>query len=167
MRALFLTTTLIAFAGLAATCGSSSSPDTQPAGYGTQAVLTHSGFDFSSGTTGAGPGYDGETVNWVPDGGVNPTYPNMDQWIWWRNTHLALGVNRTQDMGMVPLESVSMVLGVWDVGAGIPPLRVGHVIVAACDDGYVKFRVDAVNNANTQPWDATVTYVWSSTTTFP
>lgn len=161
---------LIVSMGLAAACGSSGGSDDEPddgSDTGTSALLTHDGFDFSMGTSGAPAGYDGETVGWQPDGGTHTSYPNNSTWIWWRNSSaLGTAVNLTKDMGAVSLDSVKSVPTAWDVAPNIPPLMAGHVIVASCGDGYVKFRIESVTDGNID-WHAQVKYVWSATNTFP
>lgn len=132
----------------------------------TQVLLTHAGFDFSANNTGEYPTYDGETVGWTPSGGQNPQYPANSGYVWWRNNHLddVTYKDRTKDMGVVSLDSVISVPSSWDVGPDIPPLLVGHVIVAECADGYVKFKVLEIVDADN--WDVLVEYVFSPTGNF-
>jgi len=130
-------------------------------------TITHEGFDFSAGGIPADwNNADGETVGWMPGSGVNPNYPNNDIYIWWRNSHLdtATYQNMTKDMGIVDMASVTQVPGSWDVSPNILPLLAGHVIVAKCKDGYVKFEV--VSADPTGVWPAQVYYYFSSSATF-
>ncbi len=130
-----------------------------------EANITHSGFDFSEGTTGEYSTYDGETISWQPDGATHPDYPRDSDYIWWRNTNLD-DVNfesQTKDMGAVDLSTVRTVPAEWDKSPLIPPLLVGHTIVAKCNDGYVKFQVISIDSVE---WTARVKYWYSPDTTF-
>ena len=112
-----------------------------------EATLTHSGFDFSEGTTGEYPTYDGEIITWQPSAEDHPDYPRDSGHLWWRNTHLddLSFSSQTRDMGPVDLASVRSVPAEWDKSPLVPPLLVGHTIVARCYDGYVKFQVISVD----------------------
>ncbi|MDF0593460.1 hypothetical protein P0O24_07680 [Methanotrichaceae archaeon M04Ac] len=112
-----------------------------------EATLTHSGFDFSEGTTGEYPSYDGEIITWQPSAEDHPDYPRDSGHLWWRNTHLddLSFSSQTRDMGPVDLASVRSVPAEWDESPLVPPLLVGHTIVARCYDGYVKFHVISVD----------------------
>jgi hypothetical protein len=112
-----------------------------------EATLTHSGFDFSLGATGEYPTYDGEIITWQPSAEDHPDYPRDSGYLWWRNTHLddQNRVGQTRDMGPVDLASVRSVPAEWDKSPLVPPLLVGHTIVARCYDGYVKFQVISVD----------------------
>jgi len=112
-----------------------------------EATLTHSGFDFSEGTTGEYPTFDGEIITWQPSAEDHPDYPRDSGHLWWRNTHLddQNRVGQTRDMGLVDLASVRSVPVEWDKSPLVPPLLVGHTIVARCYDGYVKFQVISVD----------------------
>ena len=131
------------------------------------ATITHQGFDFSTGGIPASDQYaDGETVGWEPGFGVNPNYPNNDIYIWWRNKYIDTVnyQNQTKDMGIVDMATVTQVPGSWDVSPNILPLLAGHVIVAKCKDGYVKFEVVSANASTL--WPAQVYYYFSSSATF-
>jgi hypothetical protein len=108
---------------------------------------------------------DGETIVWMPGGGTHPQYDNGTN-IWWRNSHLASadGANRTRDMGVVELASVTEVPTEWDDSAVIVPLLADHVVVAQCADGFVKFKV--VSTDTTGQWPAVVDFVFSTNATF-
>ena len=112
-----------------------------------EATLTHSGFDFSLGETGEYPTYDGEIITWQPSAEDHPDYPRDSGYLWWRNTHLddLSFSSQTRDMGPVDLASVRSVPAEWDKSPLVPPLLVGHTIVARCYDGYVKFQVISVD----------------------
>jgi len=112
-----------------------------------EATLTHSGFDFSLGATGEYPTYDGEIITSQPSAEDHPDYPRDSGYLWWRNTHLddQNRVGQTRDMGPVDLASVRSVPAEWDKSPLVPPLLVGHTIVARCYDGYVKFQVISVD----------------------
>jgi hypothetical protein len=133
-----------------------------------EATITHSGFDFSEGTTGEYPTYDGETISWQPDlmGANHPDYPRDSDYIWWRNIHLdnVNSISQTKDMGAVDISTVRTVPAEWDKSPLIPPLLVGHTIVAKCNDGYVKFQVISIDSA--AEWTARVKYWYSPDTTF-
>lgn len=128
------------------------------------AVITHMGFDFSAGKadTVDYSNNDGETITWMPDGGTNPLYPAGSN-VWYRTSN-NFSMNETRDMGTVDLASVKTAPASWDSAPDIPPLQVGHVVVAACKDGFVKFQVLSVDT--TGFWPAGVRYEFSSTTAF-
>jgi pimeloyl-ACP methyl ester carboxylesterase len=149
-------------------CIGEETPTPTPSGSGTsylEATLTHSGFDFSEGTTGEYPIRDGEVIFWQPGAATHPDYPDYSGYLWWRNTHLD-DVNRasqTKDMGAVDIATVRAVPAEWDKSPLIPPLLMGHTIVAKCYDGYVKFQVISVDPADES---ARVKYWYSTDTTF-
>lgn len=159
-----LRTALLMLASLAiAGCpGDSTGPDENPIA----ALLTHeNGFDFSAGEP--DPNFtnnDGDVIVWQPgDSQPNSTeYPN-GEYVWWRNDLTNGGMNATVDMGAVELSSVTTPPTAWETPPNITPLLVGHVYVAKCHDGYVKFRVTAVD---TQNWTANVEYVYTSGSSF-
>jgi hypothetical protein len=130
-----------------------------------EATLTHSGFDFSEGATGEYPTYDGEIIAWQPSAEDHPDYPRDSDYLWWRNTHLddVSFSSQTKDMGAVDLATVREVPGEWDQSPLIPPILVGHTIVAKCSDGYVKFQVISVDSVD---WSATVRYSYSPDAVF-
>lgn len=130
-----------------------------------EATLTHSGFDFSEGTTGESPIRDGEVIYWQPGAGTHPDYPDYSGYLWWRNTHLddVNHASQTKDMGAVDIATVRAVPAEWDKSPLIPPLLMGHTIVAKCYDGYVKFQVISVDPADES---ARVKYSYSPDTTF-
>jgi pimeloyl-ACP methyl ester carboxylesterase len=131
-----------------------------------EATLTHSGFDFSEGTAGESLIRDGEIIFWQPGSATHPDYPRDSGYLWWRNTRLD-DVNRssqTKDMGTVDIATVREVPAEWDKSPLIPPLLVGHTIVAKCYDGYVKFQVISVGPTDES---ARVKYCYSPNTTFP
>jgi len=130
-----------------------------------EATLTHSGFDFSEGATGVYPTLDGEIIAWQPGPAAHPDYPRDSDYLWWRNTHLD-NVNfssQTKDMGAVDIATVRNVPSEWDKSPLIPPLLLGHTIVAKCYDGYVKFQVISVDSAD---WSAVVRYSYSADAVF-
>ena len=127
-----------------------------------QVTLTHNGFDFSEGRadTVDYSNNDGDVIAWQP--GYTGTSPQNT--LWWRNDlTTADGSNATADMGAVALASVTEVPAQWEAVPDISPLLVGHVYVAKCHDGYVKFEVTALD---AQRWEATVRYVFTTGTTF-
>lgn len=150
-------------AGALLSCGDD---DDNPTGAGqqaTRATLTHEGFDFSKAEVDQASS-DGETIVWMPGGGTHPEYGNGTN-VWWRNSHLAAdGSNRTRDMGVVELASVARAPDEWDDRAAIVPLLAGHVVVAGCADGFVKFKV--VSTDTTGQWPAVVDFVFSADATF-
>ncbi len=141
-------------------------PDVTTTSY-SEAKLTHSGFDFSEGTTGEYPTYDGEIISWQSDlmASTHPDYPRDSGYLWWRNLHLdnVNSESQTKDMGAVDISTVRTVPVVWDKSPRIPPLLVGHTIVAKCYDGYVKFQVISVDAADES---ARVRYSYSADATF-
>jgi hypothetical protein len=132
-----------------------------------EATLTHSGFDFSEGTTGEYPTHDGEIISWQSDlmATTHPDYPRDSDYLWWRNLHLddVNHASQTKDMGAVDISTVRTVPADWDKSPLIPPLLVGHTIVAKCYDGYVKFQVISVDPVD---WSARVRYSYSADATF-
>ena len=131
------------------------------------ATITHDGFDFSEGVIPTDwANADGETILWQPGSGNNPLYPNNDIYIWWRNNSIDTVnyLNQTKDMGIIDISSVSQVPGDWDKSPDILPLLPGHVIVAKCRDGYVKFEV--VSSDTSSVWPAQVNYLFSTSSTF-
>jgi sugar lactone lactonase YvrE len=132
-----------------------------------EATLTHSGFDFSEGTTGEYPTYDGEIISWQSDlmATPHPNYPRDSDYLWWRNLHLddVNHASQTKDMGAVDISTVRTVPADWDKSPLIPPLLVGHTIVAKCYDGYVKFQVISVDPVD---WSARVRYSYSADAVF-
>ncbi|MDD5767780.1 MAG: PPC domain-containing protein [Methanothrix sp.] len=130
-----------------------------------EATITHSGFDFSEGATGEYPTFDGEIIEWQPSAEDHPDYPRDSGYLWWRNTHLD-NVNfssQTKDMGAVDIATVRNVPAEWDRSPLIPPLLLGHTVVAKCHDGYVKFHVISVDSNN---WSAVVRYSYSPDAVF-
>jgi hypothetical protein len=127
-----------------------------------EATLTHSGFDFSEGTTGEYSTYDGEVIFWQPGAATHPDYPRDSGYLWWRNTRLddVNHASQTKDMGAVDIATVREVPAEWDKPPLIPPLLVGHTIVAKCYDGYVKFQVISIDES------VRVKYLYSPDTTF-
>ncbi|HII07180.1 MAG TPA: hypothetical protein HA349_07695, partial [Methanotrichaceae archaeon] len=132
-----------------------------------EATLTHSGFDFSDGATGEYSTYDGEIISWQSDlmASTHPNYPRDSGYFWWRNVHLdnVNSESQTKDMGAVDISTVREVPAEWDKSPLIPPLLVGHTIVAKCYDGYVKFQVISVDPADES---ARVRYSYSADTSF-
>ncbi len=129
------------------------------------ATLNHSGFDFSAGAQGEYPTFDGEIITWQPGAAAHPDYPRDSGYLWWRNTHLddVNFSNQVKDMGAVDLASVREAPSEWDRSPSIPPLMVGHTIVARCYDGYVKFQVISVDPATES---ANVRYSYSADAVF-
>ena len=125
-----------------------------------EATLSHSGFDFSEGTTGDSLINDGEIIFWQPGGGTHPSYPRDSGYLWWRNANHA---SQTKDMGAVDIATVREVPAEWDKPPLIPPLLMGHTIVAKCYDGYVKFQVISIDTADES---VRVKYWYSTDTTF-
>jgi len=128
------------------------------------ATLTHDGFDFSANAADQDfQTNDGDVIVWQPGNQTNPSYPD-DTNVWWRNDNATQsGLNETIDMGAVELSSVTQVPSQFEASPNITPLLVGHVYVATCRDGSVKFRVTATDTSN---WTATVEFVFTSGTSF-
>jgi hypothetical protein len=151
---------LVALLGIASCNPFSSSSDES---YKT-AVLEHFGFDFSAGDEPIQyTNNDGEVIGWQPGGETHPQYPSGNN-LWWRNDQVTEGTpNETRSMGTVGIESVKEAPATWEVSPNITPLLVGHVYVAKCRDGYVKFEVTALD---LEDWTATVKYKFSSSASF-
>jgi len=132
-----------------------------------EANLNHSGFDFSEGAIGEYPTYDGEIISWQSDlmATTHPDYPRDSSYLWWRNLHLddVNHASQTKDMGAVDISTVRTVPAEWDKSPLIPPLLLGHTIVAKCYDGYVKFQVISVDPVD---WSARVKYSYSADAVF-
>jgi hypothetical protein len=139
---------------------------TQPSAGDFEALISHFGFDFSAGIMDSVTfsNNDGETIGWMPGGSTNPAYPGYGSYVWFRTSNNST-INETKDMGIIDLSSVTSVPDAWDASPNIPPLLLNHVIVAACKDGYVKFKVLSVDTSGF--WAARIKYVFSSTTSFP
>ena len=142
-------------------CGLITGNDDEPndSGNYTTATLTHDGFDFSANAEGWSEAYDGETIGWQPGAADNPAYPR-DVNLWWRPS-----TGATKDMGAVSMASVTQAPTTWDTSPNIPALLVGHVVVARCADGSVKFRVISVD-VNGAMWPVQVEFYYSATATF-
>jgi hypothetical protein len=131
----------------------------------TELVLTHDGYDFSAGRadTATWANNDGDLTLWQPTGANNPQYAR-DRYVWWRNDQTTSDqTNATKDMGEVNIGGVKGVPATWDVSPNIPPLLVGHVVVAKCNDGFVKFEVLSTDTA---AWQATVRYLFTTAGSF-
>lgn len=128
------------------------------------AELGHFGFDFSAGEEPIQyTDSDGEVIGWQPGGEMHSDYPSGEH-LWWRNDQVTEGTpNETRSMGAVDIESVKEAPATWEVSPNITPLLVGHVYVAKCRDGYVKFEVTALD---LEEWTATVKYMFSSSRSF-
>ncbi len=129
-----------------------------------QALITHHGFDFSAGvwdtTSWPNNSNDGEIINWNPNYN-DTTYPAMDIYVWFRNESLDTVTykNQYKDMGVVDIATILSFSSSWDTT--FIPLMPGHVIVAKCRDGYVKFSVTSADTSNF--WSANVRYLYSAT----
>jgi hypothetical protein len=142
--------------------------DNPSSSFYTTATISHAGFDFSAGIcdTVNWQNNDGETVSWQPNGGNDSTYPNNDKYIWFRNDAIDTVTykNQTKNMGNVEISTITNVPTQWDTAPYINPLLTGHVIVAKCFDGYVKFEVLSADTSDF--WPAQVKYYFSTTSTF-
>jgi len=125
---------------------------------GKTAVLTHGGFDFSTGEfygfDDEVPGdfwdrYDGETIGWAPGGG------SSGEGVWIR----IWGVegNTVCDLGQVPFESVTDAT-VYTFPGVSPRLEAGHVYVIKLRDGYAKIEVLSIDR---ESWDVEVRWDFS------
>ena len=66
-------------------------------------------------------------------------------------------------VGEVGIAKVKEIPAQWDASPQIPPLLVGHTVVAKCRDGYVKMEV---LSTDTLTWAADVKYFYTSGTKF-
>ncbi len=150
-----------------ASCDKEEEEDDPTSDYKT-VIIDHHGFDFSAGISDTvnWQNNDGETVSWQPGGGNHPSYPNNDQYIWFRNdvVDTVSNKNQTKDFGDVDIATITNIPTQWDTTPNINPLLTGHVIVAKCFDGYVKFEVLSADENNF--WPAQVKYYFSATSTF-
>jgi len=124
------------------------------------AVLTHGGFDFSTGEfygfDDNSPDdfwdrYDGETIGWEP---VN--YGGWGEGVWIR-TYPEESVNTVADLGQGSLDSVTDAT-VYTFPEISPKLEVGHVYVIKLRDGYAKIEVLSLD---LESWDARVRWDFS------
>ena len=130
-----------------------------------EATLTHMGFGFSAGApdTLQYSNNDGDVIVWQPGNAIHPQYVPGGH-VWWRNDQVTSGTpNETKDMGEVGIAKVKDIPAQWDVSPQIPPLLVGHTVVAKCRDGYAKFEV---LSTDTLHWAADVKYFFTSGTSF-
>lgn len=131
------------------------------------ATLTHAGFDFSTNTfltlENQLPGdeflkkMDGTIVVWDPFGPWTDTASQV--WFW---SQVEPDYNRVADLGAGSLDSVTDATAVTFPETS-PPLVPGHVYVAQCRDGYVKFKVSAVDPGQ---FTAQVEWAFSAAGTF-
>jgi hypothetical protein len=117
-----------------------------------EAVINHSGYDFSERKSGSMDGttdyekIDGETICWSPQ-------PNSsgDSWgtrIWFRP---AVSPIKMYKLGPVDFESVTSVdESRWQTSFDDKPLANGDVWVFQARDGYVKFKVLDAPNSKTE-----------------
>jgi len=157
VQKIFIASILISFALFISGC--SKNDDSEPE-YATITLDHFNVIDFSGGTDG-----DGYTTSWQPDNGTHPSYANHGDYLWWTTSSSAGNVNATKDMGMVDMSSITQAPSTWEIAPNITPLLVGHVYVAKCADGYVKFKVTSVDPASNN-WEAVVDYYFSETSTF-
>jgi hypothetical protein len=129
-----------------------------------KATVDHSnGFDFSEGVA---QDSDGAVTSWQPGGETHPNYNNDGDYFWWITRSITEETtNKTKDMGTVALSSVTEAPTSWEVSPNITPLIVGHVYVAKCIDGYVKFEVLSVGLSEPN-WPVGVKYYFSPTSIF-
>ena len=129
------------------------------------ATITHWGFDFSAGksdTTNYGEN-DGETIHWIP---ISIDNYWTDQGIWFRTR---VYPNRTQSLGKVNIASITSIdttTAAWDTQP--PALSKDDVIVAQCNDGFVKFQVTAAVDTSIANdfWSIDVKYLYSPVPSF-
>jgi hypothetical protein len=119
------------------------------------AILTHNGFDFSTGQAAHG---DGETIGWNSGQQTNPNYSNG---VWWRGKN----TNNQIDLGNISLTSViELPSSGWD--KVINPLIKDHVYIIKCEDGYAVFKVLKQPDPNSNLWEAEVKYIYSTNGNF-
>jgi hypothetical protein len=153
---------LIVTAILITSCDKDDDPDSGGFIYNTAKVDHFLGYDFSEGIA---QDSDGAVIGWQPGSEINPSYNNDDNLWWITRSITGDATNKTKDMGTVALSSITSAPTSWEVSPNITPLIVGHVYVAKCIDGYVKFEVLSVNRSE-QNWPVEVKYYFSSTLTF-
>ena len=107
------------------------------------ATINHWGYDFSEAkadTTNWGENNDGETIGW------SPTDYKAQNGIWYRTR---IYPNRTKGMGKINIASVTSIdttTAAWDTQPA--PLSKDDVVVAQCNDGFVKFKVIEIGRAH-------------------
>jgi hypothetical protein len=127
------------------------------------ATITHWGFDFSTAkndTSNWGQNNDGETIVWTPIG------ERKEGGIWFRTR---VYPNRTQSKGQIDITSIKSIdtsESAWDTQPA--PLSKNDVVIAQCNDGFVKFLVIAdVDTSQANPdWSIQVKYLFSPTASF-
>jgi hypothetical protein len=144
--------------------GCNKSDDSDGFSYEKITVDHFNGFDFSEGVA---QDSDGAVIGWQPGGETHPNYNNDGDYLWWITRSIITGdsTNKTKDMGNVALSSITEAPASWEVIPNITPLIVGHVYVAKCIDGYVKFEVISVGLSE-QNWPVEIKYSFSSTSIF-
>ena len=125
-------------------------------------TITHSGIDWSADAS-VPDDYnnaDGETVGWCSMGTQIPGVTG----IWYRNN----STNEVMyNLGNVDLSSVtSFDANLADPDVCNSPMVVGDVWVIDCLDGYVKFKVNSVDDINSADWGVGVEYEFSTTMDF-
>lgn len=156
---------MILFVGISMSfnsCKKDSDDNPEESSYKTVTVDHFLGFDFSENKA---QDSDGAVVGWQPGGEIHPNYSNGD-YLWWITRSITTDVtNKTKDMGTIALSSITEAPTSWDISPNITPLLVGHVYVAKCIDGYVKFEVISVSSSK-ENWPVEIKYSFSSTSTF-
>jgi hypothetical protein len=144
--------------------GCEENDDSESDGYTITTVDHFNGFDFSENIA---QDSDGAVIGWQPGGGIHPNYNNDGDYLWWITRSIITGetTNKTKEMGTVALSSITEVPTNWEVSPNITPLLVGHVYVAKCIDGYVKFEVLSVSLSKDN-WPVEIKYSFSSTSVF-
>jgi hypothetical protein len=143
--------------------GCEKSNDSESDSYVITTVDHFKGFDFSENKA---QDSDGAVIGWQPGGATHPNYNNDGVYLWWITRSITgETTNKTKDMGTVALSSITEVPTNWEVSPNITPLLVGHVYVAKCIDGYVKFEVLSVSPSE-ENWPVEIKYSFSSTSTF-
>ena len=144
-------------------CNKSEDSDTDEFSYNEATVDHFTGYDFSKGLA---QDSDGAVIGWQPGGETHPNYNNDGDYLWWITRSITGdSTNKTKDMGTVALSSITEAPTSWEISPNITPLIVGHVYVAKCIDGYVKFEVISVNPSGPN-WPVEVKYYFSSTSMF-
>ena len=143
--------------------GCNESDDVENDSFTTTIVDHFKGFDFSENKA---QDSDGAVIGWQPGGATHPNYTNDGEYLWWITRSITGDTtNKTKDMGVVNLSSITEAPTNWELSPNITPLIVGHVYVAKCIDGYVKFKVLSVN-LTADNWPVEIEYSFSSTSIF-
>jgi hypothetical protein len=166
MKKRYALLSMILFVGISMSfnsCKKDSDDDPDEVSYERVTVDHFLGFDFSENIA---QDSDGAVIGWQPGGETHANYNSDGDYLWWITRSITGDpTNKTNDMGTIALSSITEAPTSWELSPNITPLLVGHVYVAKCIDGYVKFEVLSVS-PSVENWPVEIKYSFSSTSTF-